>query len=455
MSGETFDVDAIASLDAEHSLIGALLLDNAAFDRVSDVLKPEYFFSETNRRVYAEIERQIMACKGCDVVTVGIALSNDIEISDLHAMAQYVPSAANVVRYAHTVVERFKSRALLAVSANITELAQEHQRSIEERVDLAQAQLVKLVGDAPRDEWVDAADGMVQHLSLLEDRAAGKIKAIPTGLHDLDRLLSGGLRPGSLVIIGARPSMGKTALAMTIATHVAQDYSVGFLSMEMSHADLRDRLTALLGRVPLDTVLQPSLRGNELDWDKVVDGIEKAKLLNLNISDQGALTINQVRSKARNLKRTHGIDMLVVDYIGLMNGLDARQQRTYQLEEISRGLKSLAKELAIPVLCLAQLNRKVEERTDQSPNLSDLRDSGAIEQDADVVLFVHRPIQTRPDMGDEWKHYAKLIAAKNRQGRCGGLSLTYIGEQTRFASWAGEAPTRRTVHTGRGGDVGL
>lgn len=450
MSAEAFDVDAIASLDAEHSLIGALLLDNAAFDRVSDVLKPAYFFSEINRRVYAEIERQIMARQGCDVVTVGVALSNDIDMADLHAMAQFVPSSANVVRYAHTVVERFKSRALLAVSANITELAQEHHRSIEERVDLAQAQLVKLVGDAPQDEWVGAADGMAEHVQVLEDRAAGKIKAIPTGLHDLDRMLSGGLRPGNLVIIGARPSMGKTALAMTIATHVAHDYSVGFLSMEMSHADLRDRLTASLGRVPLDTVLQPAARGRELDWNNVIDGIEKAKLLNLHISDQGGLTINQVRSKARNLKRLRGIDLLVVDYIGLMNGLDARQQRSYQLEEISRGLKTLAKELGIAVLCLAQLNRKVEERTDHTPNLSDLRDSGAIEQDADVVLFVHRPIQTRPDMGDEWKYYARVIAAKNRQGRCGALNLNYIGEQTRFASWEGEAPTRRTTHTGGG-----
>jgi replicative DNA helicase len=184
-----------------------------------------------------------------------------------------------------------------------------------------------------------------------------------------------------------------------------------------------------------------------------MDGIDRAKSLNFYVSDQGGLNINQVRSKARNIKRLHGLNVLLVDYIGLMNGLDAKQARAYQLEEISRGLKTLAKELDIGVICLAQVNRKVEERTDHTPNLSDLRDSGAIEQDADVVIFVHRPIQSRPEMGVEWEHYAKASVAKNRNGRCGVIHLHYQGDQTRFSSWAGQPPTRATAYGNRVADL--
>lgn len=452
MSEHSYAADVIASLDAEHGLIGALLLDNSAFDRVGNVLTPEYFFGAVNRRVYAEIERQIMACKSCDVVTVGVALDGIVEMSELHEMAQFVPSAANVVRYAATIVERFKSRALLAVSANITELAQDHARSIEDRVDLAQAQLVKLIDGSPKDDWLSMDESMAGAMDALSARDSGESNAMPTGLADLDKYLEGGARPGELIIVGARPSMGKTALAMTIGLSMAADYTVAMLSMEMSHAEVQDRMVAVLGQLSLSHVKRPKF-GAGLQWDRVTDAVEKGRLLNFHVSDQGGLNINQVRSKARNIKRLHGLHVLIVDYIGLMSGMDSKQQRAYQLEEISRGLKTLAKELGIAVICLAQVNRKVEERVDHTPNLSDLRDSGAIEQDADVVIFVHRPIQSRPDMGDEWKHYAKASVAKNRNGRCGNLSLTYIGEQTRFANWQGEPPTRKTAFSIPGKDL--
>jgi replicative DNA helicase len=384
---EGFELEAIANIEAEHGLIGALLLDNDAFDRLGDRLRP------------------------------------------------------NIRRYADMVIERHKSRALLAVSAELTELAQDHARTIEDRVEAAQGQLAKLLDDAPRDEWVSAYEGMVHHGQVLEDRAGGKIRAWPTGLPDLDDYLEGGLRPGEMVVVGARPSMGKTALAMTIGLHMAGDYTVAMLSMEMPHNEVRDRMTAMLGNVSLSSVKRPN-KGNGLEWDRVVDGTERAKHLNFYVSDHGGLNINQVRSKARNIKRLHGLNVLMIDYIGLMSGLDAKQPRVYQLEEISRGLKTLAKELDIAILCLAQVNRKVEERIDHTPNLSDLRDSGAIEQDADVVIFVHRPIQAKPDLGIEWAHYAKANIAKNRQGRCGIISLSYIGDQTRFSGWAGEPPIK-------------
>jgi replicative DNA helicase len=309
-------------------------------------------------------------------------------------------------------------------------------------VEAAQGQLSKLIDDAPRDDWVSAHEGAIAHIDTLEDRAAGKITAWPTGLYDLDEILEGGMRPGELVVVGARPSMGKTALAMTIGLHMASDYTVGMLSMEMPHSELRDRQTAILGKISLSTVKRPN---KGLQWDAVVEGVEKAKALNWYASDQGGLNINQVRSKARNLKRLHGLNVLIIDYIGLMSGLDGKQQRAYQLEEISRGLKNLAKELGIAVLCLAQVNRKVEDRAEHAPVLSDLRDSGAIEQDADVVMFVHRPIQQKPDLPEEFRNYAKVTIAKNRQGRCGVVNLAYIGDQTRFDGWAGQAPNARTA----------
>ncbi len=436
-----------ASLDAENGLIGGLLLDNGAFDRISDRLRAEHFSTSFSREIFAEITRQISAGQRCDVVTVGMALAGRVTMQQLNTMAQFVPSSANIRRYADLVIERFKSRALLDVSAEISELARDHDRTIEDRIESAQGQLVKLIDEAPRDEWVSAWEGMTRHTQVLDDRADGKVKAWATGLDDLDDLLEGGFRPGELIIVGARPSMGKTALAMTIGLGMSENYSVAMLSMEMPHTEVRDRMTAMLGNVSLSHVKRPS-RG--LQWDRVVEGVERAKHLNFYVTDQGGLNINQVRSKARNINRLHGLNVLIVDYIGLMNGLDAKQQRVYQLEEISRGLKTLAKELEMTVLCLAQVNRKVEERVDATPQLSDLRDSGAIEQDADVVVFVHRPIQVKPDLGGDWTNYAKASIAKNRNGRCGVINLHYLGEQTKFSGWAGPAPFKAASSKGNG-----
>ena len=427
------------SQEAEQSVIGALLLDDRSFDLVSEKLKPEHFFNHDHKLIYTEISRQLLAGKRVDMITVYDGLKGEVDLITLNQLAQYVPSAANIKRYAQIVIDRSKSRDLLNVSATITELATEHQTPINDRIEQAQAQLSKLVDETPRDEWVGAYEGMVAHTQTIEDRANGLVKAMSTGLNDIDDFLDGGLRGGGLYILAARPSMGKTAMAMTIGLNMARDYSVGFLSMEMPHTELRDRQTAMLGRVGLSYVARPT-RGAGLPWDRVIEGVEKARQLNFYASDQSGLNINQVRSKARNLKRIHGLNVLIVDYLGLMSGLDAKQQRAYQLEEITRGLKTLAKELDIAVICLAQVNRKVEERADQAPHLSDLRDSGAIEQDADVVMFISRPKQGNPNLGAEWNNYARMSIAKNRQGRCGAVDLWYEGEQVRFDEWQGEAP---------------
>ena len=441
MNNDARAMGAIHALEAEHSVIGCLLNDNRTWDNLSDKLKPEHFFDEFNRLVFAEITGQINAGKACDCVTVSEALGDSATLGEILDFTQFVASTNNLRVYSALVIERYKSRQLLAVSGELMDLAADHSSSIGDRVDKAQSQLAKLIDDAPQDDWVGVYEGMTLHTQILEDRATGKNAAMPTGLQDLDEYLEGGLRPGELVIVGARPSMGKTALGLTIGVKMAENYTVGLLSMEMSHSEVNDRLTAMLGAVSLSSVKRPS-KGEGLAWDGVVNGMERAKSLKLHTSDQGGLNINQVRSKARNLKRLHGLNVLVVDYIGLMSGLDQKANRNTQLEEISRGLKTLAKELQICVLCLAQLNRKSEERPDSMPMMSDLRDSGAIEQDADVIVFIKRPIMANPELGSQWENYAKLSIAKNRQGRCGFLDLSYIGDQTKFENFYGQAPQK-------------
>lgn len=434
------------SLEAECGILGGVMLDNRLFDLVGGMLNERDFFRAQHQEVYSAIVAQLTSGKGADVVTVWEAINaagnmSRVELPYLNELCQYVPSAATAKRYAEIVREKALSRRLVSAGDEISALGFDATLGFEQRLEQATGKLQGLVQEAPRDEWVSAYQGMVQHTQVLEDRAEGRRAAWETGLSDLDGVLEGGLVPGSLYVIGARPSMGKSAFGMSIGLHMAERMPVGMLSMEMSMSDLNDRITAMVGRVGLPMVKRPN---KGLQWDRITDGCEKSKALQWFASEQPSLTIGQVRVKARQLQRTQGLRVLIVDYIGLMNGSDPKMPRAYQLEEISRGLKSLAKELDLAVVCLAQLNRKVDERGEKPPTLSDLRDSGAIEQDADVVMFIHRPVQVDPQLGDEWKYYAKLHVAKNRQGRSGVVvDLSYIGEQTRFANWSGPAPVVR------------
>lgn len=435
------------SIEAETSLLGCLLLDNSALDRIGD-LAADAFYRHENRVVFETISSLAAASRPADVVTVFEMLEQSGKTADvggilyLNELAQCVSSAANVRRYAEIIRERSVLRKLITAADEIATSAFNPQGSSSEALlDSAAQKVMSIQAETPRDEWVSAYDGMVQHTEVLEARAEGRVKSWPTGLSDLDEYLEGGFRPGALVVIGARPSHGKTALGMSIGLHMAADHPTALLSMEMPHRDVRDRMTAMLGRVPLSAVIRPN-KGSGLEWDRVLDGAEKAKGLRYFVSDQSGLNINQVRSKARALKRRHGLDVLTVDYLGLMAGLDSKQSRAYQIEEITKGLKSLAKELDIVVLALAQLNREIEKRANRRPMLSDFRDSGSIEQDADVVFGLHREAVDKPELEGDWKAYAELVVLKNRQGRIGTVNLYYEGQQTRFSSWGGPVPSK-------------
>lgn len=440
--------EALNSHETEQSVLSILINYPPAFDAVSDRLVPGVFLDPIHRTIYAELCRQAVG-GDFSAYTLAEALDGEVTASEIHAISQcHDHSSRAITRMAQTLVDKFKSRQLHHLSGLLAELAFE-TTPIQDRIDQAQAELSKLDDVTDSDDWIDAHEAAIKHLDLLEQREAGTMKGIPTGLHDLDEMLDGGMQRGNVVVIGARPAMGKSAIAMTIGLHVAREYSVGLLSMEMPHNDVRDRQAAILSQCSISHIKRPS---KGLEFDRIVDGVEKAKHLKFYVSDKSGLNIMQLRSKARSLKRRRKLDVLIVDYIGLMSGMDSKQPRAYQIEEISRGLKGLAKELDIVVMCLAQVNRGAAERAGQLPGLQDLRDSGAIEQDADVVAFIHRPIAANPDAGEKFQNYGLLRVAKNRQGRCGDVHLHYFGEQTRFSSWAGEVPNVGIkAQQGRGG----
>lgn len=430
------------SLDAEVAVVGALLLDNGALDRLDTRLLPEHFGDQQCRLVFVELQRQIAAGKLADVVTVFDALRGEVSIAELNAMSQYVPSSVNLRRYAALVFEHAQVRALKATASQIMELATDDSKTVSDRINGAANKLSQL-GEGVLgcdDDVIDAYEGLVHHLAIIDERQGGKASGWSTGLADLDKKLQGGFRPGELVIVGARPGMGKTAIALNLGLNMARDRHVLFLSMEMTHAELRDRQIAALGRVSLASIKQP--HAVELDYSRVVDAVESARSLKWRASARSGLTINDIRAVARREKRMRGLDVLVLDYLGLVNGVDPKQSRAYQLEEVTKGLKALAKELDMTVTCLSQVSRRVEERADQMPMLNDLRDSGAIEQDADIVMFLYRPIQANEGLGDDWKHYARLTVAKQRQGECGEIPLFYQGSQTRFDNWTGPYPCK-------------
>lgn len=424
---------APAAVEAEQSVIGALLRDNDAVDRMGKIT-PAMFYRQDHREIFVEVMRQLATGKGCDVVSVGLALPN---VGDamryLNEMAQATPSAANIGRYADMVRDRALRRGLLAATSTMNEMAfNPGSRTAVEVLDAAQSSLSALAETRVAREPIRASEAMLTHIDVMDERVEGRTSGIPTGFPDIDAILNGGPNRGALVILGARPSMGKTALALNIAMNTAHDYSVLFCSQEMQNGELLDRTLAALGRIPLSAVLSGQMSPQQ--WDGFTAASGKLNEMNLFLDEQPALTLLDVRGKARLIKRKHGLDVLIVDYLQLMAGEGLN--RNAQIEEISRGLKGLAKELNIVVYALSQLSRNAANKS--RPQLSDLRDSGAIEQDADIVAFVHREEVDNPQT--QMQGFADLFIAKNRQGRIDDVLLEYEGMYTQFCSTKRQRP---------------
>lgn len=427
---------------AEYALIAAILVDCKTIEQLTDI-SDKHFADPINQSIFRVALKQYEEKKMFDTVTVFEGIPG-IELSEIVERSQTQFSFYAVKRYEEILINEHLERRLSDLSYKIHSLAEERDKPIQSRIDEAQSELAAL--NVPADDgWVDAYQSAIEHSQLLQDRYDGHITGIPTMLHDLDEYLDGGLQRGNLFIIGARPAMGKSAIAMSIGLRIAQRYCVGFISLEMSHTDLRDRQAAILSGQTIAAIKRP--KEKDLDFANVLDAVEQSRDLRWYATERSGLNIHQIKSMARSLKRKRGLDVLIVDYVGLMQGTDPRQPRTYQIEEATKGLKNLAKELQIAVICLAQVNRSVADRADQTPQLSDLRDSGAIEQDGDVIAFIHRPIQAKPDIGEQFENYALLRIAKNRQGRCGDVDLFYHGSTTNFSSWAGDRPTIKSQST--------
>lgn len=419
--------------DAEQAVLGGLLIDNDSFDRVGS-LKADHFYRADHRAIFAEARKLIEAGQSVDIITLDDRLqpSGITDLAYLHSLIANTPSASNIARYADIVRSYAQRREMILLAkAMQDEASQPGAVDTTKLLDKTQSGLERIAESRVKSEPVRVSDDLPMYLQELESRAEGKTtKAIPTGYPGLDKRLKGGIRPGELIIVAGRPKMGKTAFSFNVGMNAAiAGYSVGELSMEMPRTQLHDRNTASVGKVDLDKLLEPQ-HMTEGDWPRVTHAIKTMEKLNLFIDDQGGLTLMDVRMKAKMIKRRQGLDLLIIDYLQLMTGEGAN--RNAEIEGITRGLKALAKELECGIILLSQLNRQLEQRPNKRPMPSDLRDSGAIEQDCDVALFLYRDEVYNPESLD--KGICEVIVGLIRQGEPGTVGLTYIGKQTRFES---------------------
>lgn len=437
------------SIEAEQSVLGGLLLDNSAWDRAGDLLSDGDFYRYEHRFIYAAIGTLINATKPADVITVFEQLQSLGKAEDcggivyLNALAQSVPSAANMRRYAEIVRERAVLRKLVAVSDEIATTAFNPQgRQVSEILDEAEAKIFRIGEEGSRSrqgfQSMDAlVVALIDRVNELHDNGAEEVTGVRTGFYDMDRLTAG-LQPGDLIVLAARPSMGKTAFALNIAEHVAvhEGLPVVVFSMEMGASQLALRMVGSLGRID-----QGHLRTGKLgddEWGRLSEAVEKLGKVSLYIDESAALTSSELRARARRQARQCGqLGLIVVDYLQLMSGSGgaSEENRATVIGEISRGLKSLAKELRCPVIALSQLNRSVESRTDKRPMMSDLRESGAIEQDADVIMFIYRDEYYTKDACKE-PGIAEIIISKQRNGPTGMVKLTFLKPLTKFDNLA-------------------
>jgi replicative DNA helicase len=439
------DSAAPHSIEAEQAVLGTLLRFNDGFDRIGD-LATKHFYREDHRLIFAEIVRMIARGEPADTVTVwaalegrGGAIGDDIG-SYLNQLAQTAPSAAGIDRHAAIVIERALLRAAMYVADSINGLAANPKgKSADEVLDAMQSMVTALAERRVRNEPRMIRDVLVDFIDGVAKRAEGNDNAIPTGISGIDRLLTGGgLRPGQLIIVAGRPSMGKSALTSDVGLNMAADHSVLDFSMEMESQEIAGRALANRGRVSLSKVMGSIADDDRATWDGVTAGCVKLDTLRFAIDDTPAISLLELRMKAKAWKRKHGLHVIIVDYLGLMSGGEG-EKRHEQIGSYSRGLKALAKELGVAVIALAQLNRKVEERPDRRPVLSDLRDSGEIEQDADIVMLVHRPEMYEPENAD-LRGYAEVLLRKQRGGPLGDISLMFDGPTCSFSDWSGPPP---------------
>ncbi|HZS81093.1 MAG TPA: replicative DNA helicase [Herbaspirillum sp.] len=439
------------SIEAEQSVLGGLLLDNSAWDRIADFVNADNFYRYDHRIIFQHIVKLISETKPADVITVHEALSTSGKAEEvgglnyLNALAQNTPSSANIRRYAEIVRDRGILRKLITVADEISGNAFQPQgKNVKQMLDEAESRIFAIAEEGSRGlqgfmEIQPLLTQVVERIDELYNRDSGSdITGVPTGFIDLDRMTSG-LQPGDLIIVAGRPSMGKTAFSINIGENVAIDSGlpVAVFSMEMGGTQLAMRMLGSVGR--LDQHRLRTGRLNDEDWPRLTHAIQKMNDAQFYIDETPALNPIELRARSRRLARQCGkLGLVIVDYLQLMSGnggSNSGENRATEISEISRNLKSLAKELNCPVIALSQLNRALEQRPNKRPVMSDLRESGAIEQDADVILFIYRDEVYNPDSQD--KGTAEIIIGKQRNGPIGSIRLAFQGQFTRYDNYIG------------------
>lgn len=439
------------SVEAEQSVIGGLMIDNAAWDQVSDIVSERDFFTRDHRMLFRAIARQLESGRPADPVSISDFLQGFRELDQVGGLPYIVqlhtstPSAANIKHYAGIVREHSIRRAIASVAHDVMDRVYNPQ-GMDSRalLDMLQSRGMSISESTSKansgpQHVAPVMDAVMSHIDDLHSRPSGSdVTGLATGFSDLDKMTTG-LQPGDLVIVAARPAMGKTALALNICEYVAltNRQRVAFFSLEMANNQLGVRLLSSVSRLHQQRVKIGRL--NDAEFKKLYGAATQLRDTQIYLDEEGSLSVNDLRARARRLHREcGGLHLLIIDYLQLMQGTDTNDNRATEIAEISRGLKLLAKELQIPIVALSQLNRSLESRPNKRPVMSDLRDSGGIEQDADLILFIYRDEYYNEDSPD--KGIAEVIIGKQRNGPTGTVHLTFLGELTRFEDMARGVP---------------
>jgi len=436
------------SLEAEMSILGGILIDNDAINRVLETLKPEDFYRESHRKIFQAMMMLSEKREPCDLITMTDILKKTGNLEEvggaayLATLVDYVPTAANIAYYCRMVKEKSVNRRLISVATEIVSRGYEDDANVDDLLDKAQKEIYEISENKTRPQYVPVQAVLKEAFTILKNLHDQKehVTGVPSGYVDLD-LKTAGFQPGNLIIVAARPSMGKTTLALNIAQYASAESkkkvpSVIF-SLEMGKEELVMRFLASIARVDFGRMRTGHF--HDTDWPKLTRAAGLLHDAKIFIDDSPSISVLELRSKARRLKSEHNIGLVIVDYLQLMKGSSNPESRQQEISEISRALKALAKELEVPVIALSQLNRELEKRGDKRPMMSDLRESGAIEQDADVIMFVYRESVycedcRKPDSVCSKGHErnAEIIIGKQRNGALGTIELVFIGEHTRF-----------------------
>jgi replicative DNA helicase len=455
------------NLEAEQALLGALLIDNRALENVGDIIRAEHFYAPVHQRIFDAVAKMVDRGQEANPITLKPYFDGDAELEErggaqyLADLAASVITVVNAPNYAKFIRDMHMRRELITVGNDLVNEAYEHDVDIsaQDCLETAEARLFEMAETGSSDRgFVTMRDATAAAIQIAEKAflSDGHVTGVTTGLRDLDKKL-GGMQPSDLIIVAGRPSMGKTALATTIAFNAARAYAetggreggiVGFFSLEMSADQLATRLLSDLAEISGDRIRRGEF--TKEDFHRLAEQSTRLAQIPLFIDDTPALSITAVRTRARRMKRKHGLGMLVVDYLQLLRGTGSKQSenRVLEVSEITRGLKAIAKELAIPVVALSQLSRAVESREDKRPQLSDLRESGSIEQDADVVMFVYReqyylerekPNESDAAKMETWQNrmasvhnVAEAVIGKQRHGPIGIVEMYFDAQYTRF-----------------------